>query len=90
MTGTAPEVPAQTFAFEGKSWTGTPVVNGHPVHSATAIDVHIAAQEEPSVTLTLMPVDGLALLLGGAQVSVADETREALLSLGWTPPEEGA
>lgn len=79
-----------TFEFQGKGWTGTPVVNGYPVYSAEVIDVHISAEEVPTVTLRLIAPDGLRLALSRAEVCVADETREALVSLGWTPPEEGA
>ena len=82
---------AHTFTFDGtENGHGTPVVNGFPVSSATAVTVRMGAQQLPEVVLTLVPLDGLRLLLAGAQVSVADETREALLSLGWTPPEEAA
>lgn len=79
-----------TFEFQGKGWTGTPVVNGYPVYSAEAIDVHLSAEEMPTVTLKLLPADGLRLSLASARVSVADQTRDALISLGWTPPEEAA
>lgn len=79
-----------TFEFEGKGWLGTPVVNGRRVCSAESFDVHVSCREVPAVTLKLLAPDGLRLLLAGARVSVDDETREALMSLGWTPPEEGS
>lgn len=49
----ADETPA--FSFTG-SWpfTGTPEVNGHPVTTATAFDVHVTADGIPVVTMTLV------------------------------------
>jgi hypothetical protein len=56
--------------------------------SAETIDVHVAAQDVAVVTLKLVAEDALKLLLDGTHftVEVHDETREALISLGWTPP----
>jgi hypothetical protein len=76
------------FGFSG-AWpfTGTPNVNGHPLAAVTAFAVTAAPDGTPAVTLTLTGPDALRLLLGpGTRVQVADETREALISLGWTPP----
>jgi len=76
-----------TFEFEGTPpHTGVPLVNGHRVCSAEAIDVHIGALDVPRVTLRLLAADSLKLRLDSAAVEVAGETREALISLGWTPP----
>jgi hypothetical protein len=77
------------FGFEG-SWpfTGTPAVSGHPLAAVSSWDVRAAADGIPVVTLTLVGPGALKLLLGSgaARVQVSDETREALESLGWTPP----
>lgn len=83
-----------SFEWEshGAGWTGVPIVNGHRIHTTEAIDVHIDASSIPRVTLKLAAADFLKLRLTGlpqAHVDVADETREALISLGWTPPASG-
>jgi hypothetical protein len=79
------------FEFDG-AWpfTGTPAVNGHPVATVSAFDVHAGNDGIPVVTLTLVGQGALRLVLapGAARVQVSDETREALISLGWTPPSE--
>lgn len=84
----ADEQAAPVFAFEG-AWpfSGSPAVNGHPV-AAVSWDIQAAADSLPVVTLTLVGRDALRLLLsdGAARVQVSDATREALESLGWTPP----
>lgn len=77
------------FEFDGVwPFTGTPTVNGHPLATVTAWDVHAEDGAIPVVTLTLAGPDVLRLILGGhaARVAVSDETRQALESLGWTPP----
>ena len=86
-----PEAPAQpaTFAFEapaGKPWAGTPVINGHEILSAQSINVHLDPAAIPVVTVALIAADALKLVLGDARIVIADETREALISMGWTPP----
>ena len=80
-----------TFEFEcdSRPWYGTPVVNGRKM-AVSSFDVHLDCESVPVVTLSLAAADGLRLMLGGgALVRVGDETREALISLGWTPPEPG-
>ena len=79
------------FAFDG-SWpfTGTPEVNGHPAAAVTSWTVHAAPDGIPVVTLTLVGAGALKLILGSdaARVQVSDETREALISLGWVAPPD--
>ena len=78
------------FTFEG-AWpfTGTPAVNGHPIATVSSWDIRAAADGIPVVTLTLVGAGALKLVCGAsaARVEVSDETREALISLGWTPPD---
>ena len=76
------------FVAEGAAWSGTPVVNGHKVLTCEHIDISIGPDSLPLVTLRLLAAEHLKLILGEASVSVVDETREALISLGWTPPPE--
>ena len=77
------------FEFDG-GWpfTGTPAVNGHRLTTVSSFDVHAAPDGIPVVTLTLVGSGALKLIFGSdaARVEVSDETREALISLGWTPP----
>lgn len=84
-----PEPPV--FTFDG-SWpfTGTPEVSGHPLAAVTGFTITAAPDNTPVVTLTLTGPGALKLLLGpgAARVQVSDETREALISLGWKPPAE--
>lgn len=81
-----------TFEFDGRPyWSGVPVVNGHRILTAQSVDIHIGSHREwPVVTLQLLAADMLKLLLAGVTVQVSDETRDALISLGWTPPGEAA
>lgn len=78
------------FTSDGPGWRGTPVVNGHKVMSVQSADVHIDAESVSSVTLRLAAADLVKLGLGEADVMLDDETREALISLGWTPPGSAA
>lgn len=84
-----PDPQPPVFAFEG-AWpfTGTPEAGGHPMPSVTSWTVHAAPDGIPVVTLTLVGAGALKLILGSdaARAQVSDETREALISLGWTPP----
>ena len=77
------------FEFDG-AWpfTGTPTVNGHRLTTVSSWDVHAGNDGIPVVTLTLVGAGALRLILGSdaARAEVSDETREALISLGWTPP----
>ena len=87
MTGTGREL--ATFEFEGNGRRmGIPVVNGHPLATVTEFTVHADARALTEVKLTLLAADAVKLNLTGV-VTVDDETREALVSLGWTPPGKG-
>lgn len=85
-----PDPQPPVFAFDG-AWpfTGTPEVNGHPAASVTSWSVQAAPDGIPVVTLTLVGAGALKLILGSdaARAQVSDSTREALISLGWSPPE---
>ncbi len=68
-------------------FTGTVKVNGHPLASVSSWSVTAASDGTPIVVLGLVDQGALRLLLGdGARVQVSDATRDALMSLGWTPP----
>ena len=89
-TAEAPAVEREPVTFEftcdGPAWKGVPVVNGHRILSASAIDVHLDASGLPEVTLRLAAADGVKLGFGPAVFKLDDDTRQALISLGWTPP----
>lgn len=97
MTAQAPQedVPARqvpavlSFEFDGRPpRMGTPVVNGHQVMAVQSFDVHVDCESVPVVTLNLPAFDALKLILEGEALLIraGDRTREALISLGWTPP----
>lgn len=77
------------FEFDG-AWpfTGTAKINGHPVAALSAWDVVADPDGIPVITLTLVGPEALKLILASeaARAEVDDQTREALVSLGWTPP----
>jgi hypothetical protein len=81
--------PRQTFELtcDGPGWKALPVVNGH-VCPVASVDVHLDPQSFPEVTLRLIPADLLKAGFDPAVIKVDDETRDALVSLGWTPPAE--
>jgi len=80
---------APVFEFAG-TWpfNGQVKIAGHPVSSVTSFHVDALADGIPVVTLTLVGPGALRLLLasGAAEVRIPDETREALVALGWAPP----
>ncbi len=76
------------FGFTG-SWpfNGEVTCGGHPVGTVTGWTVTAPADGLPQVTLTLLAPTALALALTQADVAVDDRTRDALVALGWTPPQ---
>lgn len=44
----------------------------------------------PVLSVSLPVIDGTVVTLDAAVVVFAEETRAALVAMGWTPPEEGA
>jgi hypothetical protein len=83
------EQPPPAFEFDG-AWpfTGSVRIHGHQLAAVSSFEVKAAENGIPVVTLALVDGGALRLLLqdGAARVQVSDETREALISLGWTPP----
>jgi hypothetical protein len=76
------------LSCDGPGWKALPVVNGH-VCPVASVDVHVDPEHFPEVTLRLVAADLLKLGLDPATIKTDDETREALISLGWTPPDDG-
>ena len=84
------ELASFEFVTDGPVWRGIPVVNGREILSCERIDVELDASGLPKVTLRLNVRDGLKLGLATAAVLLDDGTRDALVSLGWTPPDDTA
>lgn len=80
--------PPPIFEVDGQwPFVATVKVNGHSLASISSWSVSAASDGVPVVSLGLVDQGALSLLLGpGARVLVTDATREALVSLGWTPP----
>jgi hypothetical protein len=86
---TDPQPVPPVFEFTGQwPFTGNPTVNGHALTTVSSWTVTAAPDGIPVVTLTLVGAGALKLMLGAgaARAEVSDATREALMSLGWTPP----
>lgn len=83
-----PDEQAPAFGFTG-SWpfAGEVTAGGNPLGTVTSWTVTAPADGLPQVTLTLLAPTALALALTRADVTVDDRTREALLALGWKPPD---
>lgn len=62
-------------------------LNGHDLSSITAT-AHITARAgcPPYVTIEIPAIRLLDLDLAGAETEIAEETRQLLIALGWTPP----
>lgn len=74
--------------IKGKTgWDTTVTVGGHLIPCFSA-DLHLDAESMPVLTLTLPVVDGVVITLDEAEVKVAQDSRDALLAAGWTPPQE--
>jgi hypothetical protein len=82
----APDPMAFEFTSDGPGWRGTPVVNGRKLMGVVSVDAHIDAESLPSVVIRLCAADLVKLGFTEAGVMLDEETREALISLGWTPP----
>lgn len=85
----ADDAAAPLFEFEGHwPFDGTVRIAGHETLSVSSFTVTAAADGIPVVKLTLVGAGALRLLLdaGAADLQLPDETHEALLALGWTPP----
>lgn len=75
---------AQLSAVPGN---GSIVVDGHDLSNITRGFTFTASVDEmPRLTVHLDLVDVIAD--GEVRCDVPPETREALIALGWTPPEE--
>lgn len=68
--------------------TGSIHVDGHDIGGGVReVDFHGAVGEADTVNLELVVFDGTRIDSDEAEVIIPDETRKALVDLGWTPPE---
>lgn len=66
---------------------GRVLINDHDISAVVSgLQIVANASESPTVFLALSP-DAVKATLVGDVVLEPDEVREALISLGWTPPE---
>jgi hypothetical protein len=80
-------VPEPLCALEitGKGPVMTVKVNGHML-PCTWARLDLNAEQLPELTVSLPVVDDVVVTLDGVSGKFADETRAALVSMGWTPP----
>lgn len=81
--------PADLARWEGDSDAafrlGLLEVGGADITRATrSVDIHVDAVDIPQVTVGLVVIE--AEFDGRATIRLPDETRAALIALGWTPP----
>lgn len=68
---------------------GTVTVDGHDLSRAVQrVSVNLAAGGTAEIELDLAVLEVTRLNVLGAQVVIPGDTRDALVKLGWTPPEE--
>jgi hypothetical protein len=62
-------------------------VNGHML-LCTAATLELDANRIPELHVSLPVVDDVVVTLDGTVAGFRDETRAALISMGWTPPAD--
>lgn len=77
------------FTTDGPVWRGIPVVNGRELLGVERMDVELDARGLPKVTMRLSVASGFKVSAATAQACLDDGTRDALIALGWTPPDGG-
>lgn len=64
-------------------------LDGHDITQVMReLTLNVGAGVVPSLDLTIPVFEGMRLGLEEVQVYLPDETRELLVRIGWTPPEE--
>ena len=85
--GEAPREPLCALEITGKPMAITVKVNGHML-PCTYFRLDCEAQSLPELRIALPVVDDTVVTLDGTVVQFAEETRAALVSMGWTPPPD--
>ena len=83
---TDPRIPATQLSISGTASVLTVSVGGHmlPCSSAT---LYMAATDIPVLVIELPLVDGVAITLDGSFPQLMQDSRDALIAMGWTPPD---
>jgi hypothetical protein len=71
--------------IKGDGYSATVRVDGHQV-AAVGLTLTMRAERLPQLLLDLPVTGGQVVTLTQAVVIAGDETREALIAMGWTPP----
>lgn len=81
---------SRTFSFEQtRIGQGKILLDGEDISSAVqAFTVEASCSEVTRVTLDIPVVAKAEVVDSMADVFIADEARDLLIKLGWTPPEE--
>lgn len=76
------------FELDARPGHGTVRVDGTDISSSiTGVTVEARVNDVPRVTLDLRVFE-TARSDGQAEIIIPDPTRETLIALGWTPPED--
>lgn len=82
------ELPTHQVAITGLLGRQQITIDGHEIRTCTRARLTLDADSPvPVLELSLFVIDNLTTALP-ALVVLDDPTRQALLAMGWTPPEE--
>lgn len=82
-------MPQHSFSFEQDGIVGRVSIDGHDISNAVrSIRFDGEAGMRPRVTLDLHIRDVTTVSSKDTELLIPDATREALITLGWTPPTE--
>lgn len=85
--GDAPAAPLCALEIAGTPMAITVRVNGHTL-PCTSATLCLDSGSLPELRVALPIVNDTIVTLDGAVVQFADETRAALVSMGWAPPAD--
>lgn len=67
---------------------GSVRIDGEPFGGVTGINLsHDVRAGVPRLTVDFVLTEGVDVAVGVAEVSVPQKTHDALIALGWTPPD---
>ncbi len=77
--------PLNKVEIEGRAPAITVKVDGRMLPCSSAV-LEVDAESLPVLTVKLLVADGAVVALGGVSARIEEETRAALVAMGWTPP----
>lgn len=80
-----PNWPASKVEIEGSGDRATVKIDGHMLACTSAV-LAMDAVSLPELTVSLPVADDIVITLDGTITVLQDETRAALIAMGWTPP----